>query len=135
MIIDTSAIMAILNKEPEGADFQALIRQTDTPQMSAATYVELGAVIERRRDPVLSRQLDELIELLAIRIVDVDEDQAKVARAACRDFGKGLGSRAQLNFGDTFSYALASVNNESLLFKGEDFSETDIRAATQPPGA
>lgn len=135
MIIDTSAIIAILNKESEAEEFKELIRQTDTPHMSAATYVELGAVVERRRDPVLSRQLDELIELFAIRIVDVDEDQAKVARAAYRDFGKGLGSKAQLNYGDTFSYALASVNNESLLFKGEDFSETDIRAATQPPRA
>lgn len=129
MIIDTSAIIAILNKEPEARDFVALVRDAAGPKMSTATYVELGAVVERRRDPVLSRQLDELIELFGIQIVDVDEDQARTARAAYRDFGKGLGSKAQLNYGDTFSYALASVCNEPLLFKGEDFSETDIHPA------
>ena len=129
MIIDTSAIIAILNKEPEGPDFTALIVEAAEPKMSAATYVELGVVVERRGNPVLSRQLDELIELLGITIVAVDSEQARLAREAFRDFGKGMGSSAQLNYGDTFSYALASARSEPLLFKGADFSETDIHPA------
>lgn len=127
MIIDTSAIIGILNQEPDAAAFKDLILKA-VPKMSAATYVELGAVIERRRDPVLSRQLDQLIEILGIQVVAVDEPQARVARAAYRDFGKGMGTKAQLNYGDVFSYALAAVTGEPLLYLGDDFSATDIRA-------
>lgn len=127
MIIDTSAIIGILNQEPDAAAFKDLILKA-VPKMSAATYVELGAVIERRRDPVLSRQLDQLIEILGIQVVAVDEPQARVARAAYRDFGKGMGTKAQLNYGDVFSYALAAVTGEPLLYLGDDFSATDIHA-------
>lgn len=130
MIIDTSVIIAILYNEPDRQSFIDAILKSDSRKLSAASYVELGAVIERQNDPVLSRQLDELIKLLDIYIADVDEVQARIARAAYRDFGKGRGSKAQLNFGDTFSYALAIAKNESLLFKGNDFSETDVRAAS-----
>lgn len=129
MIVDTSAIIAILNKEPEGAKFREAILQSPSPKMSVATYVELGIVVERHGNPVLSRQLDELLELLGIGLIEVDAEQALVARAAFRDFGKGMGTRAQLNYGDTFSYALARVQGETLLFKGTDFSHTDIRPA------
>ena len=130
MIIDTSVIIAILYNEPDRQSFIDAILKSDSRKLSDASYVELGAVIERQNDPVLSRQLDELIKLLDIYIADVDEVQARIARAAYRDFGKGRGSKAQLNFGDTFSYALAIAKNESLLFKGNDFSETDVRAAS-----
>lgn len=129
MIIDTSAIIAILYSEPDRQKYIDLILQADVRRLSAGSYVELGSVIEWRDDPVLSRQLDELIKLLEIQITDVDEAQARIARAAYRDFGKGRGSKVQLNFGDTFSYALAVAKNEPLLFKGEDFSETDVRVA------
>ncbi len=112
MIVDSSALVAILGSEPEGGNATRLLRAAEDPQMSAATYVELGAVVARLRDPVVSRQADELIRLLGIRIVPVDESQARIARAAYQDCGQGMGTAAQLNCGDTFSYALASATGK-----------------------
>lgn len=129
MIVDTSALIAILRSEPESEKFTRLLQAAVDPQMSAATYVELGAVMARLRDPVVTRQVDELIRLLGIRIVAVDEPQAHIARGAYRDFGQGMGTAAQLNYGDTFSYALASATGKPLLYAGNDFSGTDVRRA------
>lgn len=100
--------------------------------MSAGTYLEAGIVVDGSRDPVLGRRLDELIETARIDVVPVTEAQVKIARAAYRDFGKGNGHPAKLDFGDCFSYALAHDAGEPLLFKGDDFSHTDIVQAVQP---
>ena len=98
-------------------------------RISAATYVEIGAVIDGGRDPVASRLVDELLATAGIVIEPVTEAQARIAREAYRDFGKGSGHAAGLNFGDCFAYALAKATGEPLLFKGDDFSQTDVAVA------
>ena len=95
-------------------------------RISAATYVELGAVIDGARDPVVSRRLKELLTAANIGIEPVTDVQARLAREAYRDFGKGSGHAAALNFGDCFAYVLARSRGEPLLYKGDDFSRTDI---------
>ena len=129
MIIDTSALVAILRDEPDAERFAAAIEAAGPARISAMTYVELGAVIDRARDPVASRRVDELLDVAGIVIEPVTVEQARVAREAYRDFGKGSGHPAGLNLGDCFSYALAKTSGEPLLFKGSDFTETDIRSA------
>ena len=129
MIIDTSSLVAILRAEPDAAVFAAALARAVAPAMSAASYVEAGIVIDAQGDPVASRQLDRLIEEFDIAIAPVTVEQARVARQAYRDFGKGTGHPAQLNFGDCFSYALAIERRARLLFKGLDFAHTDIEAA------
>ena len=101
--------------------------------MSAATYLEAAIVIDGRRDPVLSRRYDELLTGLQVEIVDVTAAQARRAREAYRDYGRGSSSPARLNFGDCFSYALATARGESLLFKGDEFGHTDVRRALNEP--
>lgn len=130
MIIDTSALVAILRGEPDARRFAEAIQGANDRRISAATYVELGAVIDGARDPVASRRVDELLTTASISIEPVTEEQARLAREAYRDFGKGSGHAAALNFGDCFAYALARATGEPLLFKGDDFSRTDISAAT-----
>ena len=129
MIIDTSALVAILRQEPEAELFAQTIDVAETRRISAATYVETAAVIDGRRDPIPSRMLDELLRKSRVIIEPVTESQARIARSAHRDFGKRSGHPAQLNFGDTFSYALAKDLDEPLLFKGNDFAQTDIASA------
>ena len=97
--------------------------------MAAATFLEAAVVVDALGDPVKSRRLDALIQGLHIEIVDTTAEQARIARAAYRDFGKDSGHAAQLNYGDCFSYALAAATGEPLLYKGNDFSETDLRSA------
>lgn len=130
MIVDTSALIAILRDEPDAAVYAQAIEQADRRRMSAATFVEIGAVIDSARDPIVSRQLDELIAVAGIEIETVSPAQAVIARQAYRDFGKGSGHPARLNFGDCFSYALAKGAGEPLLFKGDDFAHTDVTPAT-----
>jgi ribonuclease VapC len=129
MILDTSALIAILRFEPEAPDFAKIIEQAAQPRISAVSYVEAAAVIDGSKDPVASRRFDELIETAEIAIEPVSEAQARIARQAYRDFGKTSGHPAKLNFGDCFSYALAKTTREPLLFKGQDFSRTDIKPA------
>ena len=129
MIIDTSALVAILRDEPEARAFAQAIDSARDRHISAATYVEVGAVIDGARDPVASRRLDELLDVARITIEPVTEDQARRAREAYRDFGKGSGHPAALNFGDCFAYALATSTGEPLLYKGNDFTMTDISRA------
>ncbi len=129
MILDTSAVIAILRDEPEAASFARAIEAADAKRLSAASYVETAAVIDRADDPVASRRLDELLALAGVEIEAVTEYQARLAREAFRDFGKGSGHPAKLNFGDCFSYALARATGEALLFKGSDFIFTDVSAA------
>jgi len=129
MIIDTSAIVAILRQEPEARRFAEAIEAAPVRRISATTYVEIGAVIDGARDPVASRLVDELLAKAGIIIEPVTAAQARIAMEAYRDFGKGSGHAAGLNFGDCFAYALAKATGEPLLFKGDDFSHTDMTAA------
>lgn len=129
MIIDTSAIVAILRQEPEARRFAEAIEAAPVRRISATTYVEIGAVIDGGRDPVASRLVDELLATAGIIIEPVTAAQARIAREAYRDFGKSSRHAAGLNFGDCFAYALAKATCEPLLFKGDDFSHTDVAAA------
>lgn len=134
MIVDTSAVIAVLTGEPERA---VLLRQIEAGReegcrMSVANYLECAVVVDGRRDPVLSRQLDSLLEGLGVEFCAVDTEQARVARRAYADFGRGSGHPARLNFGDCFAYALAATTGEELLFKDENFSHTDVRVAGPP---
>jgi ribonuclease VapC len=130
MIIATSALIAILRDEPEARRFAEVIAAATARRISASTYVELGAVIDSGRDPVASRLVDGLLDAAHIVIEPVTEAQARIARDAYRDFGKGSGHAAGLNFGDCFAYALAKATGEPLLFKGDDFARTDIQVAS-----
>lgn len=132
MIIDTSAIVAILSAEPEAEAFVEAIRSSFHRRLSAGSYVELGIVVDRRRDPIASRRVDELLGRLSVIIEPVTGSQARIARDAYRDFGRGNGHRAGLNFGDCFAYALARELDEPLLFKGDDFRHTDIPYVGRP---
>lgn len=127
MVIDTSALLAILQDEPERRTFTEAIEAADVRSMSAATFLETSIVIESRYGPQGVRDLDALIAAAAIELVPVDADQAQIARAAFSQFGKGR-SPAGLNYGDCFSYALAKARGEPLLYKGSDFSQTDVAA-------
>lgn len=129
MIIDTSALVAILRDEPEASLFARAIAEATDARISAATYVEIAAVIDGARDPVASRRVDELLQVAGIVIEPVTEEQARRAREAYRDFGKGSGHPARLNFGDCFAYALAIAMDDALLFKGDDFVHTDVTPA------
>lgn len=120
MIVDTSALIAIIRQEPEAAAFIAAICGASAPQLSAASYLEAAIVVDARRDPALSRDFDRLIAPIAI--APVTAAQAKLAREAYRDFGKGSGHPAQLNFGDCFVFALAQETGAPILFKGRDFA-------------
>ena len=129
MIVDTSALIAILKEEPESERFMTAMANGDALEMSAATYLESGIVADGNRNQLLSERLDAVIETFAIVIAPVTEAQARRARAAYRRFGKGSGHPAGLNFGDCFSYALAMEQGQPLLFKGEDFGQTDVGIA------
>ena len=129
MVIDTSALVAILSDEAERHDFIRLIAAAPARMVSAATVLETGMVIESRRGEHAGRELDLFLHRAGIEVVPVDADQVEIARAAFRRYGKGR-HRAGLNFGDCFSYALARARGERLLFKGEDFTRTDILPAT-----
>ena len=129
MIADTSAIVAILRNEPDALVYATAIANTDIRRISAVSFVETAAVIDGGRDPIASRRFDELLREAEFVIELVTEVQARAARDAYRDFGRGSGHPARLNFGDCFAYALAKVLNEPLLFKGSDFEHTDVAAA------
>lgn len=129
MIIDASALIAILRDEPEARTFAEAIAGTNTRRVSAVNYVEAAAVIDASRNPVASRRFDDLFREADLIIEQVTEAQARIAREAYRDFGKGSGHPAGLNFGDCFAYALAKTTGEPILFKGDDFSRTDLSAA------
>jgi ribonuclease VapC len=126
MIIDTSALVAILRDEPGAKDCALAIERNPTRRVSAANFVETALVIDGSRDPIASRRFDDLVKEARIFVEPVTEAQARIAREAYRDFGKGSGHPAKLNFGDCFAYALAKATGESLLFKGDDFIHTDI---------
>jgi ribonuclease VapC len=128
MIIDTSAILAVLFNEDDAEDYAHLIAKSDTRRMSAATFVETAIVVETQTTASGSRQLDAFMRLADIAIEPVTEEHAHIARQAFIDFGRGR-HPAGLSYGDCFSYALAKATGETLLFKGKSFSKTDLVAA------
>lgn len=132
MIVDTPAIMAVISGEGGAKALEALIAAQVTPRMSAATLVELNAVIVRRLRPEQVRLVERLLQAWNVEIVAFDESQAQVASRAYADYGKGSGHPAQLDLGDCFSYALATETNEPLLFVGTDFTLTDVQPAYVP---
>ena len=128
IVIDTSAVLAILNDEPERRSFNEVIEQTETCLISAASFVEASMVLEARKGYDGVRDFDLFVLRAGIKLAEVDAEQAEIARAAFRKFGKGRHA-ANLNFGVCFSYALAKANGLPLLFKGNDFSQTDVERA------
>jgi ribonuclease VapC len=130
MVIDTSALLAILLDEPERAAFVRAIERDPVRTMSVATFVECSLVLDARFGPEGVRDLDLLVARAQVSLVPVDVDQAYVARQAFRRYGKGRHAAA-LNYGDCFAYALSRTLAEPLLFKGGDFALTDVEAA--PP--
>jgi ribonuclease VapC len=128
MILDTSALAAIFFGEPELELYIQVIHDAERCRISAANFVELSMVVEGQIGPEAGRQCDVFFRRAEIVIEPVTVEQAHLARQAFLDFGKGR-HPAKLNFGDCFAYALAKATGEPLLFKGEDFSKTDVRAA------
>ena len=128
MIIDTSAIIAILFNEADAKTFAQAITQANSCRVSAATFVEIATVVEAQTNSSSGRQLDAFFRRAGIAIEPVTEEHAHIARQAFTDYGKGR-HPAGLNYGDCFSYALAKSTGEPLLFKGKDFAKTDLLAA------
>lgn len=129
MIIDTSALIAILRGESDAAVFAETIESATERSISAATFLETAVVIDGSRDPVASRRFDEFVNEAELTVASVTGNQASIARAAYTDFGTGSGHPAGLNFGDCFAYALATDKGQDLLFKGDDFIHTDVTPA------
>jgi ribonuclease VapC len=133
VIVDSSALVAIVRGETDGHSLAAIVANTVPCRMSAASYLETAIVVDGARNPVLSRQFDTIIREMEIEVMDVTREQAEIARTAYRDFGRGSGHPANLNFGDCLSYALAKVTDEPLLFKGNAFGHTDVEVCSVLP--
>jgi len=131
MVLDSSAVLAILFDEPERRTFTVAIEKDPRRLISAATLLESALIVESRRGEPAGRELDLLLHRADVQIVPVDADQVELARSAWRRFGKGH-HPAGLNFGDCFAYALAAATEEPLLFKGDDFRRTDVSATANP---
>lgn len=129
MIVDTSALIALAAAEANSDELLQLLHGSSNAAMSAPSYLECFLVADRRSDPVIARRVEALIAEFPIRIVPFTDRHALIARRAYRDYGKGSGHPAGLNFGDCFSYALAIDTDQPLLFVGNDFQHTDVRIA------
>lgn len=128
--VDTSAIIAILELEPEEHRFLRLIASDGEPRLSSVSLLEAGLVARSRRGEQGIEQLNALLVTLGVIVIPFDETQARAAIAAFARYGKGIHPKARLNMGDCASYALAKTLNVPLLYKGDDFAATDITAAT-----
>ncbi len=128
MIVDSSAVVSVVLDEPNGEVLALTVSQAQRPRMSAANWLEAAMVIDSRGGSLLARRFDEVIEGLGLEVVPVTLEQAQLARRAHQEYGRG-NHPAKLNYGDCFAYALAKVTGEPLLFKGNDFSQTDIPPA------
>ena len=133
MIVDSSALIAILKREQGWPTFSKALDSAESLRITAANYLAPSIVVDGWRAPILSIEFDELIERFKIVIEPVTAAQAKIARQAYRDFGRGSGHRANLNFGDCFTYALAREKREPVLWKGDDFGNTGLHPAAQQP--
>jgi ribonuclease VapC len=128
MVVDTSALLAIFLAGPERKQFLDVITQADTRCISAANVLETGIVLEARRGEAAGREFDLFLNHARLEVVPLDSDQIEMARAAWRKYGRGR-HPACLNSGDCFAYALAKVMGEPILFKGDDFTHTDLSPA------
>jgi len=128
-VVDTSALIAILNDEPDAARYARALADADVALLSSVSMVEAGIVMLRRKGPGGNRKLLELIQHAGIRVEDVSLDHAHLAMEAYSRYCKGLEGSGRLNFGDCFSYALAKAADLPLLFKGEEFAQTDLKFA------
>jgi ribonuclease VapC len=128
MVVDTSAILAILQLEPEAESFASLLEDADVRLVSSVSVLEAGILVEARKGKAGARELDAFLLHAGLSIRPFDSEQAEVARDGFRRFGKGR-HRAGLNLGDCASYALSRVAGEPLLFKGDDFVYTDVAVA------
>lgn len=133
MILDRSALVAILRSEPDAADYAVAIEKAPIRRISAANFLETAIVIDGSRDDLASSGFDKLVGAAGLIIEPVTEEQARTARDAYRRFGRGSGHPAKLNYGDCFAYALSKATDEPLLFKGKDFPHTDIVPALRSP--
>jgi len=131
MIVDTSAIVAVLRDEPDAESFANAIAGTRIRRISTVNYVEAAAMIDAGRDPIASRRFDDFFREASFAIEPVTFEHASIAREAYKDFGRGSGHPAKLNFGDCFSYALAKATGEPILFKGLDFKYTDLTSVLE----
>ena len=129
MIVDSSALLAILFAEPDRERFAAALDAAPSLRLSAINFVEAAVRVDMGRSPIASDAFDDLVREAGITIEPVTPEQAHLARRAYRAFGRGSGSPARLNLGDCFAYALAKATGEPLLFKGDDFGHTDIEPA------
>ena len=130
MVIDTSAIVAILNLEPEATILADAIASDSVRLMSMGTALELSIIVKARKEEAGIRELDFFLYKAAINLVNFDENQLKIARYAFEHYGKGR-NPASLNFGDCFAYALSKTSGQPLLFKGNDFNQTDVTVAVE----
>ncbi|MEM7757118.1 MAG: type II toxin-antitoxin system VapC family toxin [Waterburya sp.] len=130
MVIDTSAIIAILNLEPEATILADAIASDSVRLMSMGTALELSIIVKARKEEAGIRELDFFLYKAAINLVNFDENQLKIARYAFEHYGKGR-NPASLNFGDCFAYALSKTSGQPLLFKGNDFNQTDVTVAVE----
>jgi ribonuclease VapC len=129
MIVDSSALIAILTGGPDAEELNEVLSGAARPMLSAANYLEAAIVLDRHRSPGPGERLDRYLAAATIEIAEVTESQVRIARSAHRNFGRGSGHPAALNLGDCFAYALAVERDQPLLYKGDDFSHTDIRSA------
>jgi ribonuclease VapC len=129
VIVDSSAVVAMIYGEDRADEIFALLQSQPGASLSAASYVEAGIVVDASGQISAAREFDDLLAALGVVIRPVTDRQARIARDAYRGYGRGSGHRARLNFGDCFSYALAIDRAEPLLFVGDDFTHTDVRAA------
>jgi ribonuclease VapC len=129
MILDSSALVAILKGEPEAAAFKAALLSAREVWLSAASYLETCIVVDGYKSPVLRARLDEVLTETQTQITPFTAEQAQIARQAYRDYGRGSGHAANLNFGHCFAYALARDKRQPLLYKGDYFRHTDLRSA------
>lgn len=128
MIVNSSALMAVIFNEPEESQFAAVLVDAPVLRMSVANWVEAAIVVDSRKDPRAKARFEDLQKMLQIELVPVTVDMAYRSRVAYADYGKG-NHPARLNYGDCFAYALAKETGEPLLFKGTDFAQTDIEPA------
>jgi len=129
VIVDSSALIAILAGEPDAEELNDVLSGAVRPALSVANYLEAAVVLDRHPARRAGEKLDRYLVTGQVELADVTKSQARIARAAYRNFGRGTGHPAGLNFGDCFAYALAIDRDEPLLYNGNDFKHTDVRSA------
>jgi ribonuclease VapC len=129
VIVDSSVLIAILTGEPDAEEFNDVLSGAAKPVLSVANYLEAAIVLDRHRSPGPGEKLDRYLAAATVELAEVTASQVRIARSAYRNFGKGSGHLAGLNFGDCFAYALSIERDEPLLYKGDDFKHTDVRSA------